>query len=102
MPILYKVINRKDPRAPEGPGKYYASKMGLGMVTTKLLAKEIAERAGQSEGTVLGLLQDLETKFRLFQIGLLIWFLNLFGLFHPFQEFHFLDLLHLMRLLYKK
>ena len=60
MPILYKVINRKDPRAPEGPGKYYASKMGLGMVTTKLLAKEIAERAGQSEGTVLGLLQDLQ------------------------------------------
>ena len=60
MPILYKVINRKDPRAPEGPGKYYASKMGLGMVTMKLLAKEIAERAGQSEGTVLGLLQDLQ------------------------------------------
>ncbi|EFX39648.1 hypothetical protein HMPREF8577_0094 [Streptococcus parasanguinis ATCC 903] len=50
----------------------------------------------------MGLLQDLETKFRLFQIGLVAGFLSLFELFHPFQEFHFLDLLHLMRLLYKK
>lgn len=60
MPILYKVIKRKNPRNPEVPARFYGSKIGLGMVTTKLLAKEIAERAGQSEGTVLGLLQDLQ------------------------------------------
>lgn len=56
---LYKVIERKDPRTPSGQGNYYAVKLNLSKVTNKELAEYIATRAGQSQGTVLGLLEDM-------------------------------------------
>ena len=62
MPCVYKIIQRRNPRDIEGPKKFYGSKVSLGCVTTKTLAKEIGERAGQSEGAVLGMLRDLQNE----------------------------------------
>ncbi len=62
--ILYKVIERKDPRNMEAPGKWYAVKFGTGSVGVPRLAAEVAEHAGQSEGTVTGLLRDLLTEMQ--------------------------------------
>lgn len=56
---LYKIIERKDPRTPDEEGKYYASKLNLSKVTNRELAEYIATRAGQSQGTVFGLLEDM-------------------------------------------
>ena len=51
---------------------------------------------------ILGFVAGLGDQIPSFQIGFGYRVSQSFELFHPFQEFHFLDLLHLMRLLYKK
>lgn len=65
----------------QGQTLYYASRLSMGQVSTETLAKELAEEAGQSQGSVLGLLEDLNNeiveqllmgyKVRLGNIGLL-------------------------------
>lgn len=40
--LYYKVIERKDPRAPQTPGKYYAKSLTFGTVAERELAKQIA------------------------------------------------------------
>lgn len=78
MPYFFRIAERKDPRNPEGQGKYYGIKRSAGRISLVLIAKEIAERAGQSEGTVIGLLEDLHNEMvRLLQLGFKVRFANL-------------------------
>lgn len=58
MAIFYKVIERKDPRNPDGPGKFYASNVSFGVIETEKLAENIAARSGHSVGQLTGLFQD--------------------------------------------
>lgn len=83
MAQLYHLVKRNDPATPSdnSTGLYYASRLSMGQVSTETLAKELAEEAGQSQGSVLGLLEDLNNeiveqllmgyKVRLGNIGLL-------------------------------
>lgn len=57
--FLYKIAERKDPRNSDGAGKFYAIKINQSTMDVGEIAKIIAERAGQTEGTVKGLLEDL-------------------------------------------
>lgn len=78
MPYFFRIAERKDPRNPEGQGKYYGIKRSAGRINLNFIAKEIAERAGQSEGTVIGLLEDLHNEMvRLLQLGYKVRFANL-------------------------
>lgn len=63
MPLIYRVVGRQKPGT-EGPEnkKYYLSRNSTGLIKTETIAHEIAISAGQSEGTVLGLLQDLHNE----------------------------------------
>lgn len=56
--MYYKVVNRKDPRNPEGAGKFYAQAISLGIIESETIAKTVAARSGHSFGQVLGLFQD--------------------------------------------
>lgn len=58
MSIIYKLHSKKNPMD-SSDVKYFARRVSTGTVDTETLAQEIAVRAGQSEGTVLGLLEDL-------------------------------------------
>lgn len=58
MAIFYKVIERKDPRNLDGPGKFYASNVSFGVIETEKLAENIAARSGHSVGQLVGLFQD--------------------------------------------
>lgn len=58
MAIFYKVIERKDPHNPDGPGKFYASNVSFGVIETEKLAENIAARSGHSVGQLTGLFQD--------------------------------------------
>lgn len=60
MAQLYKIINRKSPT--DSVTRKYASRMNIGKVDTETLAEELADEAGQSEGTILGLLEDLNNE----------------------------------------
>lgn len=63
MPILYRTVSRQKPGTQDPENlKWYPIRNSTGLITTEALAKEIAESAGQSEGTVLGLLQDLHNE----------------------------------------
>lgn len=63
MPLLYKIVGRQKPGTGDPTSvKYYLSRNSTGLITTDIIAKEIAESAGQSEGTILGLLQDLHNE----------------------------------------
>ncbi len=60
MAIRYKIVEKKNPLKREEPGKFYAEKVSLGVISTEQIANEIADRAGQSVGTVKGLLIDIQ------------------------------------------
>lgn len=84
MPLLYRVVSRQKPGSqnPE-TAKYYMSRNSTGLVTTETIAKEIAESAGQSEGTILGLLQDLHNEiFNQLKNGYSVRLGNI-GILHP-------------------
>lgn len=63
MPIIYRVIQRQKPGTQDPENcKFYMSRNSTGLITTKIIASEIAASAGQSEGTILGLLEDLHNE----------------------------------------
>ena len=57
MAILYNVVLRDSPV--DGTSRYYAQRVSSGLCTLETIAQEISEYAGQSEGTVYGILVDL-------------------------------------------
>lgn len=63
MPLIYRVIARQKPGTEDPENKkYYLSRNSTGLIKTETIAHEIAISAGQSEGTILGLLQDLHNE----------------------------------------
>ena len=60
MALLYNIVRRESPM--DGAGRYYAQRVSAGVCTLADIAKEISEYAGQSEGTVYGLLVDLNNE----------------------------------------
>lgn len=60
MSQIYHTVCRESPI--DGVSRYYAQRVSSGTVSVEDLASEIASEAGQSEGTVLGLLYDLNNE----------------------------------------
>lgn len=59
MPILWKAIQRRNPRDPSAAPKYYAQDVTRSFVDTEVLAHQIAVRSGMSEGDMLNVLRTL-------------------------------------------
>jgi predicted histone-like DNA-binding protein len=59
MPILWKAIQRRNPRDPNAAAKYYAQDVTRSVVDTEALAHQIAARSGMSEGDMLNVLRTL-------------------------------------------
>lgn len=57
MAILYKIRSQKIPL--EEKTVYYGQHVNMSNITLDTIAEDIAKRAGQSKGTVVGLLEDL-------------------------------------------
>jgi predicted histone-like DNA-binding protein len=56
--MKYKVIEKKNPQAPQTPGKFYANAVNAGKVTIKRFAKEIAGRSSLTKGDVENVLEN--------------------------------------------
>jgi predicted histone-like DNA-binding protein len=67
--MKYKLIEKKNPQAPQTPGKYYANAVNAGRFTIKNIAKEIAGRSsltvGDTENVLENLLEELPTFLKL-------------------------------------
>lgn len=57
MAVLFNVQSRRNPK--DRSEKYYAVHQNSGLVPLYTGAEEVAKRAGQSEGAVIGLLRDI-------------------------------------------
>ncbi len=64
MAVYYKVVEKKDPRNPQGAGKYYAQAVNFGIVDTDMIAENVARRTGHSPGQVKGLFRDYTARMR--------------------------------------
>lgn len=61
MAILYKTLSRSNP-LDRSQNLFYGTKVSAGKCSLETIAQEISEYAGQSQGTVIGILRDLNTK----------------------------------------
>jgi nucleoid DNA-binding protein len=62
MAIYYNVVGRKNPAQasePEAEVKYYAVQKTLGTIKIAEIAETLSVRSGHSEGSVMGICQDL-------------------------------------------
>lgn len=62
MAIYYNVVGRKNPAEaskPEAEVKYYAVQKTLGTIKIAEIAETLSVRSGHSEGSVMGICQDL-------------------------------------------
>lgn len=79
--MKYKLIQKKNPQAPEAPKKWYASPVNVGTLTLSEIASEIAGRSSLTQGDVENVLRNLLEQMPVFlRIGMSVK-LGDFGIF---------------------
>lgn len=61
--MMYKVIERKDPRTPDAPGKWYAQIVNMSRIDVDELATRIADSCTVTRPDVLAVLAALQEQF---------------------------------------